>query len=246
MKYQLILLIAALVMAASIGCTPNDQSADTDADAAADSADTHPHGHSQHHSGPRDTTLPLHTSDFDGLVDKFESDQRADWQKPDEVLAKLGDLKGYTVADIGAGTGYFAFRMAKTAKRVIAVDVNEKFVRYMNKRRLKENVTNVETRLAEYHNPYLGTNEVDLILLVDVYHHIQNRIDYFKLVRSTIKPFGSLWIVDFKKGDLPHGPPNRAKLSPDAVVKELKLAGYEQFSVDTTTLDYQYIIEAKP
>ena len=116
----------------------------------------------------------------------------------------------------------------------------------MNERRMKADVTNLETRLAEYHNPYLGPQEVDLILMVDVYHHIEDRVDYFKLVRSSLRPFGSLWVVDFKKGDLPVGPPDKVKLSPEEVTTELQQAGYDQFNIDTSSLQYQYIIEAKP
>ena len=236
MKISCLALCLALIVLTS--CT---QSADdTEASQAADS--TAKHGN--HHD--KDADLPLHTLAFGELVERFESEERAEWQKPDLVIDKLGDLEGLSVADLGAGTGYFAFRLAEKAKHVIAIDVDEKFVRYMNERRMKADVTNLETRLAEYHNPYLGPQEVDLILMVDVYHHIEDRVDYFKLVRSSLRPFGSLWVVDFKKGDLPVGPPDKVKLSPEEVTTELQQAGYDQFNIDTSSLQYQYIIEAKP
>ena len=65
----------------------------------------------------------MHHSDFKDLVAHFEDPTRAQWQKPDEVIASLGPLDGKTVADIGAGTGYFAFPIAKKAAKVMAIDI---------------------------------------------------------------------------------------------------------------------------
>jgi len=68
---------------------------------------------------------------FEDLVNAFESEDREEWQKPDEVIALLGDIRGKTIMDIGAGTGYYAFRMTAKGAKVIAADVDDRFLNYM-------------------------------------------------------------------------------------------------------------------
>ena len=71
---------------------------------------------------------------FEELVAHFEDPSRDEWQKPDAVLAQLGDLQGKKVMDIGSGTGYFSFRMAKAGAQVICADVDERFLEYISKK----------------------------------------------------------------------------------------------------------------
>src|SRR5579864_911511 len=73
----------------------------------------------------------MHQEDFGKLVARFEDPVRAQWQKPEKVIASLGTLDGKTVADIGAGTGYFAFPIAKEAAKVIAIDIDQRFLDYI-------------------------------------------------------------------------------------------------------------------
>ena len=73
----------------------------------------------------------MHETDFDTLAARFEEPSRAEWQKPDKIIASLGSLNGKTVADIGTGTGYFAFPIAKKAAKVIAIDIDQRFLDYI-------------------------------------------------------------------------------------------------------------------
>ncbi len=82
----------------------------------------------QQHSDATHANEHMHQVGFDTLVKHFENPARAEWQKPEWVIEQLGDLTGKTVADIGAGTGYFAFRIARKAKKVIAIDIDERFL----------------------------------------------------------------------------------------------------------------------
>ncbi len=181
------------------------------------------------------------------LIIHFESPDRARWQKPDTVIAMLGDLRNKTVMDIGAGSGYFTFRLAEVASKVIAADVNDRFIDYLEMRRDSlERLTgksNIEIRKIPYNNPGLKHNEVDAVLIVDTYHHIENRVDYLKKLKKGMKPDGILLIVDFKPGN-GFGPPDHHKLKPYAVLEELKGAGYENLQLNTDTLPYQYIIKS--
>ena len=87
--------------------------------------------------------------------------------------------------------------------------------------------------------------EVDMVLMVNSYHHIENRPDYFAKVREGIKPDGELVIIDYFKFEIPVGPPVNHKVSMDVVVNELKEAGFTAFDVNVELLEYQFVIRAK-
>ncbi len=196
---------------------------------------------------PSEVDREMNRSSTGALIAHFESPGRAEWQKPDVVIAMLGDLSDKTVIDIGAGSGYFTFRLAEEAHKVIAADVNDRFIEYLKMRRdsmvRKTGKNNVEVRKIPYNSPALSDDEVDAVLIVDTYHHIEKRVDYLKKLKQGIKPGGILLIVDFKLGN-GVGPPDHHKLKPDVVLDELIDAGYEQAQLDLDTLPYQYIIKS--
>ena len=196
----------------------------------------HKHGHANHH---------MNKTSFEDLVKNFESADRNEWQKPDEVIRFLGDLKNKTIIDIGAGTGYFEFKMNEPSAKIIAADVDERFIKYIDERIVSEKKTNISSRKAEYEKPPVTEQEADIVFMVDVYHHIENRKDYFSMVKKGLKPNGEMVIVDFKKGDFEHGPPNDMKIEPQIVINEMKLAGFNLVTQDTTTLKYQYLLKFK-
>lgn len=187
----------------------------------------------------------MHRRDFSDLVAEFEDPQRREWQQPALVIQKLGGLRGKTVADIGAGTGYFSFRMAETAERVIAVDIENRFLEYIRAKLdtiSNKDDLNIETRLAKADDPGLAPGEVDMVLLVNTYHHIEDRVEYFKKVKAGINENGVLAIVDFKKTELPVGPPPELKVTPEEVRAELEDAGFRVFEIDSESLQYQFLI----
>ena len=196
----------------------------------------HKHGHANHH---------MNKTSFEDLVKNFESADRNEWQKPDEVIRFLGDLKNKTIIDIGAGTGYFEFKMNEPSAKIIAADVDERFIKYIDERIVSEKKTKIFSRKAEYEKPPITEQEADIVFMVDVYHHIENRKDYFSMVKKGLKPNGEMVIVDFKKGDFEHGPPNEMKIEPQTVINEMKLAGFNLVAQDTTTLKYQYLLKFK-
>jgi 2-polyprenyl-3-methyl-5-hydroxy-6-metoxy-1,4-benzoquinol methylase len=188
----------------------------------------------------------MHGSDFHELVAHFEDPARAQWQKPNEVIASLGSLEGKIVADIGAGTGYFAFPLAKKAAKVIAIDIDQRFLDYIeHKKRTQKVGANVETRITAPDSPGLKPDEADVVLIVDTYHHIENRIDYLKKLKKDLAKGGLLVIVDFKKEKTPPGPPVELRLAQESVESELKSAGFTVVSMDRDLLPYQYIIKAR-
>lgn len=207
----------------------------------------------------RETPPPLATSaeprlpmsgagSFESLVADYESKDRVIWQKPGMVISMLGDLTGKTVADIGAGTGYFTFRMVPLATHVIGVDIDPRFISFMDSVKVRlpaEYRSRFESRLAQPDDPGLNPEEADAVIIVNTYGYIENRVKYLQTLRSGIKPGGDLLIIDFKKNNLPVGPDNDFKVSVSQVEKELHSGGFEVARIDNESLDYQYIILAK-
>jgi len=188
----------------------------------------------------------MHQTDFDSLVARFEEPSRAEWQKPDQVIAALGSLDGKTVADIGTGSGYFAFPIAKKAAKVIAIDIDQRFLDYIeHKKQTQKTGANIEVRLTATDSAGLKPLEADIVLIVDTYHHIENRVEYFKKLKSALRKGGTLVIVDFKKEETPVGPKVEMRIAEDQVQSELKSAGYTIVSADRDMLPYQFIIKAQ-
>ena len=187
----------------------------------------------------------MHEMSFEHLVARFEDPARKQWQKPDEVIAGLGPLAGKTVADIGAGTGYFSFPIAERGAKVIAIDIDQRFLEYIETRKEREKRPAVEARRTKPDSPGLKPNEADIVLIVDTWHHLEDRVNYLKKLRKGLRPGGILVIVDFKKEQTPEGPPLELRLAPGEIGSELRAAGYTVESSDEKTLPYQYIIKAR-
>lgn len=200
---------------------------------------------------PVSDPVPLpHTGagSFGNLVADYESKDRGIWQKPNMVISLLGDLEGQTVADIGAGTGYFTFRMVPKAKKVIGIDIDKRFIQFMDSVKVRLDVRyrdRFETRLARADDPLLRPEEVDAAVMVNTYGYISNRVQYLKTLWKGIVPGGRLLIIDFKKNNLPIGPSDEYKVALSQVERELLTAGFSIDKVDQDALDYQYIILAK-
>lgn len=164
--------------------------------------------------------------DADAWAQKFEDPSRDAWQKPDEVIASLGLKPDAKVADIGSATGYFPVRFAKVVPQghVYGADVESTMVDFLNRRAEKEQLANLTSHLAAYADPKLP-EAVDLVIVVNTYHHIEERTAYFTRLKASLRPGGRLAIIDFTQQSK-MGPPVEAKVPPDQVQKELEAAGY--------------------
>jgi ubiquinone/menaquinone biosynthesis C-methylase UbiE len=199
----------------------------------------------QEHKHQGEANEFMNKNKFDKLVERFENPEREQWQKPDVVIKFLGKLKEKVVVDIGAGTGYFAFRLAPLVKTIIAADVDERFLEYIQKKNETLQHKNLLIRKAEYDKAPVQDKEADLVFSVNVYHHIENRVAYFSELYQKMKKGSELVIVDFKKGDLPQGPPDSMKVSELQVLEELQKAGFKKVKIDTKSLPYQYMVKVK-
>lgn len=181
------------------------------------------HAHGEHHGG-----MPHRFENAEEWAKRFEEPERDAWQKPDEVVKALSLPADAKVADIGAGTGYFAVRLARAVPqgRVYGVDIEPDMVRYMGERAKRENLGNLEAVLGEPGDAKLP-EPVDVALVVDTYHHIGDRVVYLKRLGEKLRPGGRVVIIDFRV-ESPKGPPREHKLSPEQVRGELEAAGYRQ------------------
>lgn len=185
---------------------------------------------------------------------KFEKElannkSRDVWQQPSAVLDLLGNLDGKTVADIGSGTGFFAFRTLLRNAHVIAIDIDPKMLAIIEG--FKMNLTHsmqekLETRLALPNDPKISQDEVDVILIINTIGYIENRIDYLTNLKNKLPESGKLMIVDFKSKILPIEAPDQSDRVPlFQLEKDLKSAGFTSITSNDNTLDYQYIVIAE-
>jgi predicted methyltransferase len=175
----------------------------------------------------------------------FDDPKRDAWQKPHEVIQALALGPDAVVADIGSGTGYFAVRFANMVPRgrVYGVDVEPDMVRYLAERAKREHLQNVVAVAGAPDDPRLP-ERADLVLMVDVFHHIENRASYLRKLRASLKPGGRIAIIDFRL-DSPEGPPQAARIAPEGVIAELEGAGYA-LATEHRFLPNQYFLVFRP
>ena len=144
----------------------------------------------------------------------LERPDRAAWQKPDAVVAALGLTGKEIVVDVGAGSGYFSFRLARAVPegKVIALDVDPEMIRHIHHKAMTEGVRNVQVAFAKPDDPGVPA-EADLVFMCDVLHHIQDRPAWLAKLAAQMHKGARLALVEFKEGKLPEGPPEGVKLS---------------------------------
>jgi ubiquinone/menaquinone biosynthesis C-methylase UbiE len=178
-----------------------------------------------------------HHPSSDEYAKVLEDPSRDEWQKPHEVVMALGLKPTDTIADIGAGTGYFARRFANHAGKVYAVDIDQKLLAIAE----KDAPANLRTVLATRDDPSLPERSVDIIFFCDVLHHIENRAAYYPKLVKALKPGGRIVVIEFYKKEMPIGPPPFMKLSDDEVIAEFRNAGFT-LAKRLDILPYQYYL----
>ncbi|MBI5549336.1 MAG: class I SAM-dependent methyltransferase [Deltaproteobacteria bacterium] len=248
----------ALSPALLAGCKSEPKQAPPPA-AVVQAAVATPVPHVAHGAGAAPIDCPLRKHGIDpGSLKPFEETEkyiafleradRASWQKPDEVVAALGLRGSETVADVGAGSGYFSFRFAKALPKgkVWAIDVDPEMVRHVHHRAAQEKVGNIEVVLAPPDDPSIPT-KADLVFVCDVLHHVSAREAWLAKAFRETRPGTRFVLVEFKEGELPEGPPERMKISRAEVVRLMQEAGFVLQSERPELLPYQtFLVFARP
>lgn len=192
----------------------------------------HGHGHEGHHHRFDDPAR---------WAAQFDAPERDAWQRPEEVVRHLALAPNALVADLGAGTGYFSVRLARAVPqgRVFGVDLEPSMVRYLDERARREGITNLTGVLATASDARIP-EPVDVILVVDTHHHLDDRPSYYRALQRSLRPGGRVVIVDFTL-ESPMGPPREARLTPAQVDAEMSSAGFTRQG-DALMLPNQYVL----
>lgn len=169
-------------------------------------------------SSKRATSTP-----YTGDLSVFESPGREQRLQINRVMDILGIVPGKAVADIGAGSGWFAVRAARRvgpAGTVYAVDINPEAIAYIDRRAHRESLSNVKTVLNKSDDPMLPQDAVDAVLLLKTYHEVADPIALLEHLRPALKPGARVGIIDRDGNGANHG------VSRKVVVDEATQAGY--------------------
>lgn len=201
--------------------------------------------HGDHRHGHTGAGMTHRFDDAQKWSQVFDDPARDAWQKPDEVVAKMEIAANMSVADVGAGTGYFMERLAKAVGangRVTMTDIEPAMVAHMTDRATRGKLAWVQAALASATGPGLAANTMDRVLIVDVWHHIADRVAYASSLAKSLKPGGKVYIVDFTM-ETPMGPPREHRLAPQAIINDFTSAGLVA-NVIEESLPNQYIVVA--
>ncbi|MFZ4578800.1 MAG: class I SAM-dependent methyltransferase [Myxococcota bacterium] len=182
--------------------------------------------------------------DTEKYIAFLDREDRAAWQKPDELIRSLA-LKGTeVVADVGSGSGYFAFRFAQALPKgkVVAIDVDPEMVRHVHHKVMTQGLQGIESVLAPTDDPKVP-GDADLVFVCDVLHHVEQRNAWVGKLFAEMKPGARLVIVEFKEGELPQGPPAAMKLARAHVKALVTAAGFGFVREDDRILPYQVVLE---
>jgi len=181
-------------------------------------------------------------------LDRLDRPERDQDQKPAQVVDALGLKPGMYVADLGAGSGYFTRRFVEAVGetgKVYVIDVEPEALKYVEESLIHmHRPFEAEFILAGPDNPKIPVESVDLIFVCDTYHHLEDRTDYFRNVKSALKPGGRIALIDFyhdeRSGEL--GFPKRHLVPREKVIEEMTAAGY-RLSKEHPFLPKQYFLE---
>jgi ubiquinone/menaquinone biosynthesis C-methylase UbiE len=186
--------------------------------------------------------------DIDAYVARMEEPERAQWQKPDEVLAALQLKTGQVACDVGSGPGYFSLRLARAvgdSGRVFAVDVEPRILEVLRKRIESARARNITPVLSLPDDSFLPAGACDLILIVDTYHHFPDGPAYLRRLAASLRPGGRVVNIDFHKRELPIGPPPDNKVSREQFLRDAGAAGLKLVA-EHEFLPYQYFVVLQP
>ena len=174
----------------------------------------------------------------------LERGDRAVWQKPAAVVRALGLRGTERVADVGAGSGYFTFPIARALPRgrVYALDIEPEMVRHIHHKAMTSRVGNVRARLVKPDSPRLPLG-IDLVFVCDVIHHVRRPARWLGRLASWLRQGARLVVIEFKEGKLPKGPPVSLKIPRAKLVKLVSDAGFRLAGEKKGLLPYQVFLE---
>lgn len=179
-----------------------------------------------------------------GGVAWLERPERETEERADLIVAALDVRPGQTIADLGAGSGYYTFRLAPLLEpggTVLAIDVEPMMLNAIRERMRREGVTNVETIRSTATDPNLRARSVDLLLMVDVYHELEFPFETMEKVRHALKPGGRVAVIEFRAEDPRVLIKEVHKMSEQQIIREMTAVGFRHVST-VRTLPLQHLV----
>jgi len=183
-----------------------------------------------------------------GYIAMLEREERAKVQMPDKVMSTLEIREGSLIAEIGAGSGYFTTRLARAAGplgKVLALDTSQEMLDYMDKRLEIEGIKNVTLKLAKRDDPELTKCDFDLIVLFDVLHYVENRVEYMTKLKNGLARRGRVAIIDYIPKtweERPWGPPPHQQIPRETIDREMQEAGFVASSTHLFLPEQYFVI----
>lgn len=151
--------------------------------------------------------------------------------KANEILKTLNIQPGQTIADIGSGGGFFTLLFSQLVGdegRIYAIDTNQDFLEFINKQAAKQGIANITTVRATEQTIPLPTHSVDLVFVRNVFHHLQNRTQYFSEAKQLLTSEGRIAIIEFSRQGSRLSFHRRCghNVPKEIIIEEMKKAGY--------------------
>lgn len=178
----------------------------------------------------------------------LERESRAESEKPDLTVQNLNLKPDDVVADIGAGSGYFSFRMAQQVPegKVYAVDIQPEMLEAIALLKEDRQITNVETVLGQENNPNLPTESIDLALMVDAYHEFAYPREMVEGIVQALKPGGRVVLLEYRKENPMIMIKSLHKMTQKQVKKELQAVGLKWQETKEFLPEQHFLVFSKP
>ena len=240
------ILFVAFLIATNVACEQSDS--------------IEPSGDNQSHYELRSSNAPDGTGKFylgreiAGVLDYpdvpgwLERPARAVEDLPDRVIEALELNEGDVIADIGAGTGYFAFRISPfvPAGRVFAVDIQQDMIDLLNKRILDEAVTNVTPVLGTIQDPNLPDESIDIAIIILAYHEFSHPREMMEQINLALKPGGRLILVEYRGEDQTLAVSPLRRMTEDQAIKEMRVVGLRWVDTRDILPQQHFLVFEKP
>lgn len=174
-------------------------------------------------------------------VEILESPERLQFLNPDVILDKVGLGREMILADLGCGTGYFTIPASRRVKKVFALDIQQGMLDILRDKIEKQNISNIEAILSEEARIPLPDSSVDILLMGNVFHELEDRDSILKEAKRILSGNGKLAIVDWKKIEMDFGPPVEERLTAEEVISICGDNGFEVLEQSDAGL-YNYLL----
>jgi ubiquinone/menaquinone biosynthesis C-methylase UbiE len=184
-----------------------------------------------------------------GGIPWLDRTDREGEEKPAIVLDTLKLHGGEVVVDLGAGSGYFTFRIAPkvgSTGKVLAVEIQDEMLETIRQRAQAMKIKNVEAVKGSETDPHLPAGGVDIVLMVDVYHELSFPFEIMTKIREALKPGGRVVFVEYRKEDPRVRIKELHKMSVEQLKKEMNVIGLEHVETIETLASQHIVVFRKP